>query len=214
MVVKKNNQSSIEKEKKPKTTKRQKRSKAPKEKVEKLSHIDPNVIVEIGKELNEYTASIKNDEIRKAKGKFMDLYQKVEFAYKKLLIEYKIKVEGCKPVPGCKSNKERFNPDRLNIVDSQVEKVFEFAGISLNKKLFCNDDEFEKEGQKSCRKLRDEITHSSSKKAIKEVFERQCDPGFKMRKTSRTNQAVHLKTRTILPKYITSTGAPFYFFYN
>lgn len=135
-------------------------------------YIDPIVMSAIGEALSDYTASMNDVEKRKAKDKFMDLYQKAEFAYKELLKEYKIKVEGLTPVSG-KPKKGEYNPDNMNIVDSQVEKVMVFAQLPLEKKLFCKDPDFKRDGQKSCRILRDEITHSSSKKAINEVYDRR-----------------------------------------
>lgn len=134
--------------------------------------INPIVLSAIGEALSDYTASMSDAEKRKAKDKFMDLYQKAEFAYKELLKEYKLKVEGLTPASG-KLKKGEFNPDNMNIVDSQVEKVMIFAQLPLEKRLFCKDPDFKKEGQKSCRILRDEITHSSSKKAINEVYDRR-----------------------------------------
>lgn len=56
-------------------------------------YIDQRVMSDIGKALNDYTVSMNDTEKRKAKDKFMDLYQKAEFAYKELLKEYKIKPE-------------------------------------------------------------------------------------------------------------------------
>lgn len=138
-------------------------------------YINPIVMSVIGEALNDYTTAMNDSEKRKAKDKFMDLYQKAEFAYKELLKEYKIKVDGLTPVSldSGKLKKNEFNPNNMKILDSQVEKVMVFAKIPMEKKLFSKDEYFKKEGHKSCRILRDEITHSSSKKAIDEVFERK-----------------------------------------
>ena len=141
-------------------------------------HIQSNVIYKIGQELREYTISMQDSEKRKAKDKFMDLYQKAEYAYKQLLIDYKINVDGLIPDKNYndkKGDKRRFNPDRLNIVDTQVKKVMKYAEIALDNRLFCNSEEYKKEGQKSCRILRNEITHKSSKKATDEVFLRKAE---------------------------------------
>lgn len=144
-----------------------------KEKIEQ--HVDASVISAIGKELEAYNRAMKDSEKRKAKDKFMDLYQKAEYAYKHLLIDYKIKVDGLESVPGCKPQKgdKKFNPDNLSIVDSQVDKVFKYGGIDLDKRLFCLEEEYKQPANKSCRQLRNEITHSSSKRAIDEVFSRR-----------------------------------------
>ena len=140
-----------------------------------IKHIDQSVIQRIARDLENYNITIQTSEIRKAKDKFMDLYQKCDFAYKQMLVNYKIVVEGLESVPKCKPKKgeKRFDPENLKIVDTQVEKVFIYANFLLDKKLFCNEEDYKIEGNKSCRVLRNEITHSSSRKAIQEVFERK-----------------------------------------
>lgn len=141
-------------------------------------HIDSAVLDSIGNALKEYTGAMEDAEKRRAKDKFMDLYQKAEYAYKRLLIDDKIKVENLEPIPGYRSkdgkkSDKKFNPDNLHILDSQVEKILLYANIVMDKKLFSMTDEFRRLGNKSCRCLRNEITHNSSKKAIDEVYTRK-----------------------------------------
>lgn len=128
-------------------------------------------------ELSQYTCTMKDAEKRKAKDKFMDLYQKVEFVYKKLLIEYRTVVEGEEAVPGYKAQKgmreKKFDPNNLKIYVTTAQKVFSFAGLKWDDRIFVNDDAHKKEQNKSCRVLRNEITHSNSRKAVDEVYRRR-----------------------------------------
>ena len=148
-----------------------------KDKHQKPDHINPSVMHQIAKSLEAYNQIMDQDEMRKAKDKFMDLYQKCEFAFKELLTDYKVKVEGLECVPGYKHKKgeKKFNPERQNIYYSQVTKVLPYAGIPIDPRLFCNDETYKVDGNKSCRVLRNNITHKSSKKAVKEVFDRQTE---------------------------------------
>ena len=143
--------------------------------LKKAEHIDPAVISRIAEELKSYNLTVGNGEMRKAKDKFMDLYQKSEFAYKQLLIDYRIIVDGFESVAGCKPEKgeRKFNPDNLRIVKGQYQKVFVYAGIPLDEMLFSLEDKHLIRGNKSCRCLRNEITHRNSSNAIKEVYERR-----------------------------------------
>lgn len=135
-------------------------------------HIDKTVINEIGRKLKSYDSMISDDEIRKAKDKFMDLYQKCEFAYKQLLIDYKINHEGERPDKRLKKRvKGKFNPNNLKIYNEQYPKVFKYAVIVISDRLFSTEEQYKIEGNKSCRVLRNEITHSSSRRAIKEVYD-------------------------------------------
>ena len=140
----------------------------------KRTHIDPAVIQNIGKQLDTYDSMMAKDELRKAKDKFMDMYQKCEFAYKQILIDYKINHKGEVPdVTLKKAVKGKFNPNNLVINNDQYPKVLEYAGVFADDRLFCTRKEFERANNRSCRLLRNAITHSSSKKAVNEVFDNQ-----------------------------------------
>ena len=159
------------------TSKSNKKSPKKKSKHQKIDHINPSVMHQIAKDLKAYNQIMDQDEMRKAKDKFMDLYQKCEFAYKEILTDYKIKVEGLECIPGYKPKKgeKKFNPERQNICYSQVTKVLPYAGIPIDPRLFCNDEIYKADGNKSFMILINIITHKSSKKAIKEVFDRQTE---------------------------------------
>lgn len=140
-------------------------------------HIDESVIKRIGLELINYEKSIKESEIRKAKDKFMDLYQQCEFAYKQLLVDYKINAKGMTADEMYKSRKSKktntFNPNNLKIFDEQYPKVMKYAKMSIDERVFSLKPMYKNINNKSCRELRNEITHSSSSIACHEVFERQ-----------------------------------------
>lgn len=139
--------------------------------------ISPDVFDAIRAELSQYTGAMKDAEKRKAKDKFMDLYQKVEFVYKKLLVEYRVVIEGEEAIPGYKAPKgkkeKKFDPDNLKIYETQAKKVLIFADLSWDDRLFVIDEEHKQEKNKSCRVLRNEITHSNSRKAVDEVYSRR-----------------------------------------
>ena len=104
----------------------------------------------------------------------MDLYQKCEYAYKALLSDYKQKVMGKTPNPALsRETDHEFNPNNQKIISSQFPKVFAYALLKVDDTLFSSDSIYETVGSRSCRKLRDAITHGSSKKAINEVFDRK-----------------------------------------
>lgn len=147
-------------------------SKNNKKKKIKQARIDPSVIQNIGNQLKTYNSMMEKDEMRKAKDKFMDMYQKCEYAYKQLLIDYKVNHKGEEPDATLKKAvKGKFNPNNLVINNDQYPKVLEYAGVFADDRLFCTKKEFEKLGKRSCRLLRNAITHSSSKKAVQEVFD-------------------------------------------
>lgn len=136
---------------------------------------DKAILIRIGSELDEYNRVVV-DEKRKAKDDFMDLYQKCEFAYKQILIDYKLKVEGLTSNDKLKTkSKTEFNPNNLKIYDSQYKNVLKYAGIPIDDLVFSSSSPFDIDGSHSCRKLRDMITHGSSRKAVNEVFDRKTD---------------------------------------
>lgn len=155
-------------------------AKKPVKKPKKIAKPDPPafdkaVLIRIGNELDEYNRTVV-DEKRKAKDDFMDLYQKCEFAYKQILIDYKLKVEGLTSNDKLKTkSKTEFNPNNLKIYNKQYANVLKYAGITVDDMVFNSDSPFDIDGSHSCRKLRDMITHGSSRKAVNEVFDRKTD---------------------------------------